>query len=225
MDVPQARQVARPAWLNSRTVLGALLFALAVLGGARALQSARATVPVWTAARDLPAGAQLIPEDLRPARVNLPTDLLARYAAPTTVLKGAVLTDAVHEGELIAVGSLTRGEPAERGRSITIPIAAEHPLGSELRQGDRIDVLATFDPDDPRARTVPVARDIEVLDLVSAQGLVGSEGSIVGVTVAVTPQQAANIAFAIHTAEIDLARVEAQGDAPAARTVRREDFG
>lgn len=223
MDVPQARRVARPSWINARTALGVILFGVALLTGTRVLQGARATVPMWTAARDIPANSPLQEADLGRAEVRIPPELMSRYVSAEADVTGSVLTRAVRAGELIPAEWISEEAAALAGRSMTIPITPEHALGAGLRPGDHIDVLATFDAGDVRARTVVVARGVEVLNTVSAGGLVVDEQSVIGISVAVSPEEASSIAFAIRTAEVDIIRVDGK-ETEEAPTVRASDF-
>lgn len=210
MDVPVARRVERPEWVNTRTVLGLVLFGIALFGGQRVLEAGSRTVPVWAAARNLSAGAVLTAGDLRIAEVRLPGDLLAHYASGDTPIEGLTTTRAVAQGELISARWIT-SEDVALGSSMTIPITPEHAVGGDLRPGDRVDVYATFDASDLRARTELVVEGAEVLDIVDADGLVVADGSMIGVTVAIEPDAAGALAGAIRTAEIDLVRVDAEG--------------
>lgn len=224
MDVPRARRLARPRWANARTILGLVLFAAALLIGRSMLEGAKTTVQVWAAAQDLRQDETLDPAELVPAEVKLPADVAAAYAHASEDLQGAVLTRPVVAGELIPRAWLASGAAATAGRSMTIPVTPEHAVGGRLRPGDRVDVYATFDSGDVRARTALLVRAVEVLDVVETGGLVVGEEAVVGVTVAVTPSEATRLAFAIRTAELDVALVSgaASGDGPA--TVRAEDF-
>jgi Flp pilus assembly protein CpaB len=224
VDVPRARRLARPGWANLRTILGLLLFVAALMIGRSILEGARTTIEVWAAAADLRGDEPLAPDDLVPAEVKLPPDVAAAYAAATDDLDGAVLMRPVAAGELIPRAWISTGAPATAGRSMTIPVTPEHAVGGRLRPGDRIDVYATFDSGDARARTAVLVRGVEVLDVVEAGGLVVGEESVVGLTVAVTPSEAARLAFAIRTAEVDVALVSGSSDEEAAATVRAEDF-
>lgn len=218
VDVPRAQQLTRPSWLNLRTALGTVLFAVAFVTGQRALESERATSPVWVAARDIPADTEVAPGDLVPEEVKLPSELERRYASASSDLVGAVVGEAVAEGEMVPLSAVSTAA-AGPGRAMTIPVSPEHAVGSQLEVGDRVDVLATFDAGDVRARTIPVVREAEILSLVSAAGLVAEE-QVIGVTVAVSAQESSVLALAIRAAEIDLARVEpstAQQESPTAR--------
>ena len=224
MDVPVARRIERPGWLNLRTVLGLLLFAVAFTGGRALMRSANTTTLYWAATTDLAQDSTITAEKVRSVAVRLPEDVAGQYAAAAEAIEGRVLTRAVRAGELIPAGWLADDAVSTAARSMTIPVSPEHALGGALRAGDRIDVFATFDAGDVRARTTAVARDVEIRDVVTAGGLVVGEESVVGITVAVTPEEAANLAFAIRTAEIDIARLEGEAGGARTSTVRAEHF-
>ncbi len=207
MQVAAARRVATPSWVNIRTVLGLLLFAAALLAGQKILARADVTVSIWAAARDLPRDTVLQDTDLQPVEVKLPGSVMSRYYSTERDLSGTVLAAPVRAGELVPAEWIEDGESAQAGRSMTVPVTSEHAVGDELRAGDRVDIFATFNPGDLRARTVQVARAVEVVDEVTTGGIVSGEDTTVGVTVAVTPLEARNLAYAIRTAELDLAKV------------------
>jgi len=223
MDVAQARRVAAPGWINTRTILGLLLFSVAFLGAQRLIADARATVPVLVATRDLPSGHTLTAGDFVRAEVALPPELMTRYAPASRDLVGVSLSRPVSEGEMVALSWVASGRYAGEGRAMTIPITAEHAVGGDLQTGDRVDILATFQSGDVRARTVLVAEGLEIVSSVEAGGLVTGEASVIGVTVAVTPQQAAELTFAIRSADLDVVRVEG-AVAPGADAVTHRDF-
>ena len=224
MDVAVARRAERPTWLNGRTLLGAALLAASLVGGHRVMEQANVTVGIWATTKDLPAGARLTADALRASQVRLEPEVIDHYVSVSESLEGAVLTRPMRRGELVAAGWLSTGDAAAAGRSITIPVSPEHALGGTLRPGDRVDVYATFDAGDVRARTILLIRDIEVMDVVTTGGLVLDERSIVGVTVSLDPEEAARTAFAIRTGEIDLVRVEAGRGLPPGTTVQTQDF-
>lgn len=224
MDVASARRLARPRWANLRTILGLVLFAGALLIGRGILEGAKTTVGVWAAAQDLRQDETLEPGELVRAEVKLPPDVAAAYAAATEDLTGAVLTRPLTAGELVPNAWIASGPAAAAGRSMTIPVTPEHAVGGRLRPGDRVDVYATFDSGDARARTSVLVRSVEVIDVVETGGLVVGEESVVGLTVAVTPSEAARLAFAIRTAELDIALVAGASGDDGSATVTAEDF-
>ena len=224
MDVPTARRLVRPRWANARTILGLVLFIAALLVGRGVLEGAKTTVAVWAAAEDLRQDEPLEATKLVRAEVKLPADVAAAYAGADEDLAGAVLTRPVVAGELIPRAWIASGAAAVAGRSMTIPVSPEHAVGGMLRAGDRVDVFATFDAGGAQARTSVLVRGVEVLDVVEAGGLVVGEEAVVGLTVAVTPSEAARLAFAIRTAELDVALVAGAAEDPGPATVRAGDF-
>ena len=223
MDVPAARQLARPAWVNARTVLGLSLMLVAFIGGQRILADARTTTGYWTAVRDLPRGSEVGPDDVTIAQVQLPGDLAAGYVPSSEVLSGARLNQPVAAGELIPAAVLSR-DPNVPGREITIPVPPEHAVGGSLRIGDVVDVYATFAAEGAEARTTLIARGIEVIGLVETGGLVMEEQAKVGVTVGVSPEEATRLAFAIRTADVDVVRVVGGDDHAPAQAVEEGDL-
>jgi Flp pilus assembly protein CpaB len=89
---------------------------------------------------------------------------------------------------------------------MTIPVSPEHAVGGALRPGDTVDVFVSYNPGDLRAITKLVLDDAQIVDLVTAGGLVVGEKAVVGVTVSVDRDAAKEVAFAIRNGEIDLAR-------------------
>jgi Flp pilus assembly protein CpaB len=223
MDVPVARQLTRPAWLNARTALGLALMMVSFAGGQRILADAHATVAYWSAARDLPRGAEVRADDLAISQVQLPLDVASRYLEADEVLDGAVLERAVSAGELLPTAWVSRSAPAA-GREMTIPVPSEHAVGGSLSVGDTVDVYATFAPEGAEARTTLVARGIEVIGVVDTGGLVLDEQTRVGITVAVSPDEATRLAFAIRTAGLDVVRVVGTDDRSPARPIEEADL-
>lgn len=223
-QIARARRVDVPGWVNARTFLGVLLFFTAFFASQRVLAEADETVGVWVAATDLAQDSELSSADLKAVNVSMPRELLERYAQSSASLDGSVLTTSVRAGELLPLQWLTPTPTAQKGRSITIPVSSEHALGGELSPGDRIDIFATFNGSDDTARTVQIARDITVLSTVAAGGLVAEEDSVVGVTVAVSPETALSLAHAIRTGEIDLAEIHNGAEASQRVEIAPEDI-
>lgn len=225
MDVPVARRVERPAWINARTILGLLLFALAFLGGQRILAAGETNVALWAAARDLPQGAVISDDDLRVVEADLPGDLLGSYLGASDAVEGAVLGRPIRAGELLPAAWVTgRGTSAGLGRSMAIPLPPESPVLPSLRPGDRVDIFSTFDAGDVRAKTTLVARGVDVIDLDTAGGLVMGEEAVIGIEVSVSPEDAARLAFAIRNGEIDIVRIDDGQDSPSGTTIDAGDF-
>lgn len=224
VDVPVARRLAKPAWVNLRSALGLVLFCAAFAGGQQVLSDARETTLVWSAAHDLPANSTLTASDLEPVAVKLPPTLLERYAPAATALEGSLITRSMRAGELVpALALQPPGTEAGTG-SISIPVSPEHAVGGSLRPGDRVDVYATFDAGDVRARTTSILRAAEVLEVVEASGLVVGGEASVGIVVSASPRRAATVAFALRTGEIDVVRTSGRAEAKSAITIRADDL-
>ena len=223
-EVARARRFETPAWVNGRTILGLLLFAASFVAGQRILASADETVGIWAARRDLRLGETLDATDLQRIQVRMPDDLLDRYATSVERVDGGALLHPVRAGELISLDWVGTGVAARAGRSMTIPVSPEHAVGGRLRVGDRVDVFATFDAGDVRAKTVLVVRGAAVVGTVDAGGLITGEEATVGVTIATTQPEAARLVFALRAGEIDLARVEAPAPPARLESIDAESF-
>lgn len=207
MEVAEAKRLGTPSWVNARTVLGALLFLVALVGTQRVISANQQVTSVWSAARDIPAGTVLGASDLISTEVNLPTDALRLYALASTPTGSAVVIESLNAGELVPIASLAASGSEVEGRLITIPIGVDHAVGGELRPGDRVDVFASFDAGSPRAVTRLLVADVEVVEPVRAGGLVSGGGSLIGLTLRVPTSEVASVAFAIRNAEIDIVRI------------------
>jgi Flp pilus assembly protein CpaB len=209
--VEVARRIERPAWINARTLFGLLLFLLAFLGGQRVLSASGQDRFVWVAARDLASGTRLGPGDVTTAPVRLTPQLEARYVDGSVAVEAMYLSSPVREGEMIARSVLASEFSGER-RAMTLPVTPEHAVGGRLSPGDVVDVYATF-PDGPR-RAVLLLRNAEILEIVTAGGLVVAEESLVGITVEVEDKLAASVATAVRGAELDIVRIDSGSSDP-----------
>ena len=218
-----AVRVQRPSWANLRTALGLVLFCVALVAGQRLISSAQDTVSVWVAARDLPADTVLTGGDVRVEEVRLPADLVNRYVSATSLIDGRSLTRPVLEGEMVAGSALVGTEEETNGRVMTLPADALGQGSMTIGLGDRIDVIATFDPGDVRSRTVPVVRGAEVVEIVESQGFVGESG-VAGLSIDVPDELVGRLAFAVRNAELDVVKVSGDLDARETWSVTRSDF-
>jgi Flp pilus assembly protein CpaB len=205
---PTARwRTLRLPKVDTRLVVGLLLVALSILGGLRLAATSDRTVPVYVAARDLPADHVLTAADFRVARIHASDEVVgslvkADRAAPPV---HRVLRFPLPEGALVATSTL--GGVASTGREITIPIGSDHALGGALQVGDRVDILASFDKGTDAAKTLTVAARASVVDVVHADGLFGQhEGELSAITVSVAPDDVVFVAFAVRNGELDVVR-------------------
>ena len=149
--------------------------------------------PVLVATRDIGVGTQLGGADV--SMRTLPAGLVPPDAIGDPVqARGRVVVVPVFEGQPVVrrhlapwgrTGAAALLPPGKRGISV-----AAGPTAAKLAKGDTVDVLATFDPATPAAAgkepTFPVAEGASVID-------VGGEA----VTIAVDPDEAKRVAFAI----------------------------
>ncbi len=209
IGVLSRRRLRVPA-IDSRVVAGVVLIAVSIIGGLRLAGDPAPMTRVYVAASDLEAGHVVSGSDVsvRELRGD-PATLDGLSRAGHGVPIGRVLRTALPAGSVVPVAALGGAIPG--GRDITIPVTPEHALGGDVRDGDRVDVLATFDKGTDAARTVMVASDATVRGVVRADGLFGQHaGAISALTLAVEPDAAVAVAFAARNAELDVIR--AHGD-------------
>ncbi len=175
----------------------ALVTTLAISGllGRARTEAARYGSPrsALVATRDVPLGAQLRAGDVEVR--SLPSALVPPDAVGGVgQAQGRVVVVPVFEGQAVVrrqlapwgvTGAAALLPPGKRGISV-----AAGPAAANLNKGDIVDVLATFDPATSAAAgkepTFPVAVGAQVID-------VGGEA----VTIAVDPEEAKRVAFAI----------------------------
>lgn len=223
MDVAIASRAGRPAWLNRRTVFGAVLLVASLAGGRAVLSSADATTPVWVASRSLAGGSRVTADSLRIEQVQLPPRLAPAYVRAGERIEGYVLTRPVAAGELLPENSVVPQAP-QAGRAVTVPVDPEHAVGGALVPGDLVDVFATFETGGRVTRTVALVRQVEVIDVVTAGGMVMGQEAVVGITISVSPEDAQRVAFAARSGELDIARVEDPSQVGGGGAVRSSDL-
>jgi Flp pilus assembly protein CpaB len=156
--VARAWTTARRALLRRRRSLSALCAAAAVFAGLHAVAPPPPdTVPVLTAARDLPSGVVLADDDLArvefaegtaPAGRPAPAEVVGRTLA-SPMRRGEPVTDA-----RLVQASLLAGYPG----LVAVPVRLPDPGAAALLEvGDRVDVLVA----DPRAAS---AAEVSVSD-------------------------------------------------------------
>ena len=176
---------------------------LAVLAGALFLDRAQRLVPVYAAARDLPAGTQLRNGDLMVLRIHLPDTALRHYLRPSPdrAVPGRVLIAPVRREELVpAELVLASSRDADL---VELPVqAGPGDMAQGLRPGDRVQVLAAFTEGARRGRAVVLLPSAEVIqDLQDPSGLTGA-GQERGVQLRMPSDRAPVVVAAIATARI-----------------------
>ena len=205
---PPATRLATPRWRDVRLLMGLLLVLAAVVLGSRLLGSQGATVPVWSAARDLAAGAPLAPGDVERVDVRLGTAAAEYVSASDPLPAGLTVTRSVAEGELLPAGAVEAGTPPVETRLVTVTVDRSRLPGS-LESGDRVDVYVSVDKETPDLApgTTLVVEGVAVAEVVADGGRLGPAGSTVGVVLEVTPEQVRRLVAAAQAGTIALVRV------------------
>jgi hypothetical protein len=202
--------------MNGRTALGAAFVLLAVLAGALFLDRAQRLVPVYAAARDLPAGTALKSGDLMIVRVRLPTSALRHYlqpsrgaAAPGRILTAPVRREALVPAELVLASS-------RDADLVELPVQVDPgDMAQGLRPGDRVQVLAAFTEGARRGRAVVLLPSAEVVRVLEdPAGLAGS-GQERGVQLRMPSDRTPVVAAAIATARIFVVKAPGLATDPA----------
>ena len=223
MQVAPARRAAAPDWLNVRTTLGLLLFLISLVAGSVVLRSAEFGRHVWAAVEDLPEGATLGREDLELVTVDLPARQLSAYLGSSIAPEGLTLLRPLRRGELLSAGWVTEEGPAS-ARSIAVPVSSDHAVGGALRPGDLVDVLATVREVSGQPETTVLVQGAEVQGVLRSEGMVMEGDVFAGITLSVAPEEAAKIAFALRTADIDVVRVEGPPAPSTVTSIRAGDL-
>jgi Flp pilus assembly protein CpaB len=224
MQIAEARRLAsRPDWLNLRTALGLVLFLMSLFTGSAVLRSAEAGVAVWAAGRDLPEGEPLSPSDLEVVTVRLPHEQLASYLGSATPLDGLVLLRPLRQGELLPAAWVTDDDIGS-SRSIAVSLTSDHAVGGALKPGDRVDVFATLRSPRGQTRTTLLIGGAEIEGLLRSDEMLMDGDSFAGITLSVPPEEAAKIAFAVRTADIDVVQVRGTSAASTATSVTAGDL-
>ena len=176
---------------------------LAVLGGALFLDRSQRLVPVYAAARDLPAGSPLREGDLVAIRVRLPATALRHYLQPSPDRRvaGRVLTAPVRRDTLVPAGIVLAS--SLEADLVELPLQVDPgDMAQGLRPGDRVQVLAAYTEGARRGQAVvllPTAEVIQVLE--DPAGLTGARQER-GVQLRMPSDRAPIVVAAIATARI-----------------------
>lgn len=223
MAIALAARDGRPAWMNLRTLFGALLFSISLVSGWHLLEGTGGGHRVWMAARDLPVGVPLTAADLVPVTSELGPAQMPLYLDAGVDLVGAELTRPVAEGELLAAAFVAPADGGFEGQAITIPVTPEHAVGGDLTPGDLVDVYATLKSVGSSARTVLVVEGAQILDLVGTSDLMSDNSTLAGLTLEVAGGEAAKLAHAIRTADLDVVKVNEESSTPTT-SISRDDL-
>ncbi|HEY2596677.1 MAG TPA: Flp pilus assembly protein CpaB [Chloroflexota bacterium] len=214
-----ARALRRPRRADPRAIVGVFLTLAALAGSVAFWVSATDARPVLIAVHDLPAGATLSAADLGIAYIHA-DDTVFNAALPADMLDSLVgrqLGEPIHAQQVLARAQLAdQFGLAPDQVAITVPAKPDTAVDGRLRPGDAVQVLVTVTDKSSnaahaqvvldRAQVFEVGRDVS---LTSSSGT-GSDsasatpGTIASVTLAVTADQARQLAEARHTGELDI---------------------
>ena len=203
--------------MNGRTALGTCLVLVAVLAGALFLDRSQRLVPVYAAARDLPAGTALGPGDLVVIRVRLPATALRHYLrpGPDRQVAGRVLTAPVRRETLVPAG-LILASSRDAGL-VELPVQVDPgDMAQGLRPGDTVQVLAAYTDGASRGRAVVLLPTAEVVQVLHDPAGLGGTGQERGVQLRMPGDRARVVAAAIATARIFVVKAPGPTTDPAA---------
>jgi Flp pilus assembly protein CpaB len=213
-----ARAVRRPRRADPRALIGVFLTLAALAGSVAFWVSTSEARPVLIAARDVPAGATLRSSDLSVAYVRM-DDGLYRAALPADMLDSLVgrsIAEPIHAQQVLARAQLAdQAGLAPDQVAITIPARPDSAVDGRIRAGDAVQVLVTVADKSrgeahtravlERARVFEVGRDQSFSSSnIASDATETSRGPITSVTLAVTPEQARQLAEARRTGDLDV---------------------
>lgn len=213
-----ARVLRRPRRADPRALIGVFLTLAALAASVAFWVGASDARPVLVATRDLPAGASLRAGDLSVAYVRMDDDVY-RAALPADMLDSLVgrqLGEPIHAQQLLARAQVA--EPlglAPDQVAITIPARPESAVDGRLHPGDTVQVLVTVaDKSRSEAHARQVLERARVFEVghdqsfgsssLSSDSTGAARGPITSVTLAVTPDQARQLAEARRVGELDV---------------------
>src|SRR5919199_1293294 len=213
-----ARALRRPRRADPRALVGLVLTLTALAGSVAFWVSASDARPVLIATRDLPAGATLRSSDLGVAYLRM-DDVIYRAALPADMLDSLVgrrRAEPIHAQQVLARAQLAEQFGLGPDQvAITIPARPDSAAGGRLHKGDAVQVLVTVADQArnqaharlvlDRARVFEVGHDQSF----ASSGLASdpadtARGPITSLTLAVTADQARQLAEARRTGEQEL---------------------
>jgi hypothetical protein len=171
---------------------------LAILAGALFLDRSQRLVPMYAAARDLPAGTSLEDGDLVVIRARLPATALRHYLRPSIdrPVSGRILTAPVRRETLIpAVLVLASSRDADL---VELPVQVDPgDMAQGLRPGDSVQVLAANTEGARRGRAVVLLPSAEVIQVFQDPAGITGAGQDRGVQLRMPSDRAPIVAAAI----------------------------
>ena len=220
-DNGERRIVRRRGLPRGRAVIGGFLVTLAAVGVFAAHR--RAESPPDTAYavlnRALAPNEEVRPGDIQLIPMELPTAQAMHAYSDLESLVGAVAIQALEAGELVERGDVRETGGVRSSGEVSFAVPVSRALGSSLRAGERVDVLATYGSG-VDAYTTTVVSDAVVLFRGDAGGLAGADMVDVRLGVA-QADEAMAVSHAVTVAEVSLVRAVEDGDGAEAPSVYR----
>jgi hypothetical protein len=158
---------------------GVLAIVLSALGSATLFRALGPAQEHLVLARDVPAGAALVPADLAVVRLAVPPGLAAVPAGELDRVLARYAAVPLAAGSLLTAGALTaEAVPAPGEQLVAVPLPRDGLPGGTLRPGAPVLLVATNERSDDPPRTFPA----RVHDVVDAGGRGG--GLVASVVVA-----------------------------------------
>ena len=198
-------------------LVAALLTSFYVTNYQRNVRQDETNVPVWVAARDIPAGTT--GAEAQQKGMLAKSEVVRRHVVPGAISNPKQVAELVTSQPIFAgeqVSTRRFSSPSQRGivaqltgvqRAIAIPGDEYQLLAGTLKAGDKIDLVATFSvPEGSQSHvTRIILRDIEVLRapkgvLGDQEKLAGSQGGGFSVMLKVTDTQVQKLHWAFTAA-------------------------
>ncbi len=206
---PTPVALASPPRKRKRWSTGHIVMIIAgLLGATVTLLALRATdtrTEISVAQGNLAAGSRISASSFTTKRVEFDDALRASVLTPSDVASfdGATILIPVSAGDPVPKSALVPAAATGGRRSLSLPIAPERAVGGKLRTGDRVDVYTTG------TKGTLITTNVEVLDVIRADGGPLSASDTLTVVLAVDNAQATRIAPIVGSTDVVL--VQATG--------------
>lgn len=148
-------------------------------------------------------GERVNPAMFREIEVNVPEAQLNRLLrfSDLSQIDGSIAAAGLEPGDLVPRSLLMQGT-VDQLHAMSIPVSRERAVDGALRTGDRVDIVNRY-----QDRSYIVAYDLEVVSVNAGGGGGGlGAGQNFNVTVALTPQEAVAVNFAINEGRHDVVK-------------------
>ena len=194
---PNSRAAKKPAQTNSGAwILMALAFLIALVVYFYMTGQSQKRFEVAVVTRDLAVGSKISETDLRSVSVNLPREQLDRLVLFDAVssIQGSVIVAPVTAGDPLVRSSVRPSSTSNGLRAMSVPVDKERAVAGSLVVGDRVDIVDTTQGFADNL----AARNLEVLGVQAPTGGALGGSSNFSITVAVTSEDAVNIAKSVN---------------------------